>query len=210
MWRLLVMASWLAFVAACAEQIEPERAETPEPPAPAPAPVEAEPEPFTPPARPSVQPARANIDWEAARADLAASGSGAQEGGFRIQSGAGAPPVPVLLPSGLAQTASAEGEAPAFRELVDGYLARYPGIEYDITVSGTNEVFDTGGASAVGEPDMEFRATATGGLVSLSRYGAGYLVEFECNGVAGAFGESCIEADEAMDVARSLVIAGTR
>lgn len=211
--RLVFMATWLAFVAACSEQIgqfggnsdepaEPAAAAAPEAPSEvAAAPVFVQPERVTP------AQGEARIDWEAARTDLASTPGNAMPESFQIQSGDQAPPVPVLLPTGIVQPAGAENQ-PLFRQLPDGYFAHYPGTAYDITVSGTNEVFGEGDGPA--EDSSRFQPTLSGAIVSLTRYGAGYMVEFECNGAAGAVGDSCITEEEALDVAENLVIAGSR
>lgn len=216
--RCFCAVSALGLLVACGEGPQPPMRDATAPEAPvaqdAPAPAQpapaAEPE-FVQPERTTVSQARTRIDWAAARTDMAASSETSESMGFQIQSGDLAPPVPVLLPTGIVTPESAPGEAPRFRELPDGYFARYPGIEYDITVSGTNEVYDAGGSgSEDGVSAPVFRTTATGAIVSLSRYGADYMIEFECNGAAGAFGDTCIEEGEALDVAGRLVIAGTR
>lgn len=215
--RLAFMLAWLAFVAACSEQIGEDRqpveqapAQTAEQETPPPAP-EPEPAPPPRPERPTVEAASATIDWTAARADLASSSAGEDAAGFQIQSGDQAPPVPVLIVPSSARPASASGETPRFRELPDGYFAHYPGDAYDVTVSGTNEVFATGaGAAERDAATIRYQATASGAIVSLSRYGADYMVEFECNGFEGAAGEACIDEDEALEMARQLIIAGSR
>jgi len=77
-----------------------------------------------------------------------------------------------------------------------------------VIVNGTNEVIGTRGDGPRDET-MKYTATAAGAQVSLSRYGADYLVEFECYTINPATG-TCIEEDEAIEVAESLVIRGTR
>ncbi|MCI4644059.1 MAG: hypothetical protein MRY64_04685 [Hyphomonadaceae bacterium] len=204
--RLTFMAAWLAFVAACSEQIGEPLRQAEDPPAQAEEPGEPEVAPvFVQAERASTPEGEAQIDWDAARTDLASTPGNAMPESFQIQSGDQAPPVPVLLPSGIVQPAGAQFQ-PRFRQLPDGYYARYPGASYDITVSGTNEVF--GGVSSAGET-ARFQATATGAIVSLTRYGAGYMVEFECKGT-GEDGGACISEDEALEVASALVIAGSR
>ena len=79
-----------------------------------------------------------------------------------------------------------------------------------MTISGTNQVFSGNGAPATDTGEMRFRTTAAGAMVTLSRYGADYLVEFECNGAAGALGDACVSEEEALEVAQNLVIAATR
>ncbi|MEM6666050.1 MAG: hypothetical protein AAF638_06560 [Pseudomonadota bacterium] len=216
MLRVSFMAGWLIFVAACSEQIGPSSDAAPQAPdaeAPSEPTLQAAPDPvpFVQAERASVTLGDAAIDWDAARTDLASSGdTTAMASGFQIQSGAEAPPVPVLLPTGIVTTQSVPGEAPRFREMADGYFARYPGIDYDITVSGSNEVFDVPGDGAIQEDAARFQTTVSGVMVSLQRYGADYMVEFECNNVSGDVGNSCINEEDALDVARNLVIVGSR
>jgi len=203
------MVSWLAFVAACSEQIGEDTALPEAPPAePGPA-SESEPEPFEPPARPAAVRSEARIDWQAARTDLASTPGMAMPEGFQVQSGEQAPPVPVLLPTGLATTAGTNG-GPRFVPLPDGYLATYPGTDYDITVSGTNEVFDAAPGLGDGVAELSYVSTVDGAMVSFTRYGAGYVVEFVCKGTGGADGSGCISEDAATELAQSLIIAGSR
>lgn len=158
---------------------------------------------------PLVVASTANIDWDAARADLAATPSEDRETGFQVASGGTAPPVPVLLPTGIVVPQGAEGGV-RFQPMSDGYFAAYPGIDYDIVVNGTNEVIGIDSAdSAQAEPVLTYTPTMTGAQVSFSRYGADYLVEFECKSIQGGKAD-CITEQEALDVTNKLVIAGTR
>jgi len=161
--------------------------------------------------RETVASSEATIDWASARSDLAASGR-AESGdvaAFQIASGPDAPPVPVLLPSGIVRPANAD--RPTYRPLDDGYYAKYPGVAYDLTVSGTNEWY-SGGTQDREDPaaEMVFTATMTGAQVALNRYGAAYLMEFECNRAAGFDANGCIDEVEALAVAEQLVITGSR
>lgn len=160
------------------------------------------------PERPEASEGKANIDWSAARADLAMIPSDERDGAFQVASGGQAPPVPVLLPSGIVIPAGAETQV-RFQPLADGYFASYPGVAYDIIVNGTNEVIGQSARADDGVDKIRFQATASGAQVALSRYGADYLVEFECNDAEGEEAD-CVSEDEALDVARKLVIAGTR
>jgi len=159
--------------------------------------------------RETVRQSTATIDWESARNDLAARGRSAEGVAFQIESGAAAPPVPVLLPSG--QVRSAGADRPRYRALDDGYFAKYPGLDYDLVISGTNEWFSGGsrGTEAVAS-DAVFTRTITGAQVALNRYGAAYLLEFECREAEGRDPSACIDEDEALAVAEQLVITGTR
>ena len=156
-----------------------------------------------------------DIDWLAAQRDFAARGSGSEATGFQIQTGDEdeAPPVPVLLPSGLVRPAGAE--PPRIRGLSDGYFAKYDGAAFDITISGTNETFGGGAGDRAtndaADPamDVSFTSTLSGAQLALTRYGAAYLIEFECNEVAGG-GADCIDEAEALGIAENLVVARTR
>lgn len=161
------------------------------------------------PVRPESEATGALIDWEAARRDLASRSLDDLEGSFQVQSGGDAPPVPVFLPS--APVAVQGGEtAIRFQPTDDGYYAFFPGEAYDIIVNGTNVVINAPGETAQPRSDAyNFQTTSTGASVSFSRYGADYLVEYECkefvNGVPG-----CITEEEAVSFARDLAISGTR
>ena len=152
----------------------------------------------------------ASIDWEAARRDMASTPSSSRETtGFQVEAQGSAPPVPVLLPTGIVVPQGAESGV-RFQPMSDGYFATYPGIDYDIIVNGTNEVLEVPGDSAPAEDTaLTYTPTMTGAQVSFSRYGADYLVEFECKSIEGGEAD-CISEDEALNVTRKLVIAGTR
>ena len=161
------------------------------------------------PEGPMVTTSAATIDWDAARADMAARPSEDRETGFQVASGNSAPPVPVLLPTGIVVPQGAEGGV-RFQPMSDGYYAAYPGIDYDIIVNGTNEVIGVeGDTGPEGDPVLTYTPTMSGAQVSFSRYGADYLVEFECKSIEGGEAD-CITEQEALDVTNKLVIAGTR
>ncbi|MEO1475252.1 MAG: hypothetical protein AAFS13_02635 [Pseudomonadota bacterium] len=149
----------------------------------------------------------AAIDWQAARADLA--GSEDRDGSVvQVQSGGSSPPVPVLLPSGLVVPQS-EGGGPTYRPTSDGYFATYPGLKYDVVVNGTNQVATINGEAASRDDEMIFTSTEAGAHVAISRYGADYLIEFECNTLDDGI-ENCIDEAEALSVAERLVVVGSR
>lgn len=160
-----------------------------------------------PAAGPRVKPAsKSTIDWDAAREDL----SGGSAGLITIQSVDEAPAeVPVLLPTGIATSQSADA-GPVFRRTDDGYFAYYPGATYNITVNGTNQVITTEALEDT-NPDRKplFSVTIAGAQVWLTRYGADYVVEFECNELVDETG-TCIEEDEAMDIANRLIVVGSQ
>ena len=149
----------------------------------------------------------ARINWRKAREDFAAQ-SGSEEPLVSIaNAGETPPPVPVLLPTGGPVSVAGDG-GPRFKQTADGYYAVYKYENYDVIVNGTNEVIGDRDRRRRGN-DLIFTATAAGAQVALSRYGADYLVEFECYVINPATG-TCIEEAEAMGVAESLVIRGTR
>lgn len=160
-----------------------------------------------PPVGPHVKPASKNtIDWDAAREDL----SGSNAGLVTIQSVDEEPAeVPVLLPTGIATSQSA-GAGPVFRRTDDGYFAYYPGATYNITVNGTNQVIETQALENT-NPDRKpvFSTTVAGAQVWLTRYGADYVVEFECNELEDE-AATCIEESDAMDIADQLIVVGSQ
>ena len=146
------------------------------------------------------------IDWDAAREDL----SGASSDLVTIQSlGEEPAEVPVLLPTGIATSQSAGG-GPVFRRTDDGYFAYYPGAAYNITVNGTNQVIPTEAIEDT-NPDKEPKYTTTiaGAQVWLTRYGADYVVEFECNDLEDET-DICIQEDEALEIANQLIVVGSQ
>lgn len=181
-------------------------AEVPEETAAGEDPADAEPEL---PVRPETVASGAAIDWEAARRDLAARPLEEREASFSIQSGGDAPPVPVFLPSAPVSVQGGE-TAIRFQPTSDGYYAFFPGDAYDIVVNGTNVVFLAPGETR--QPRAEtytFAPTTTGASVTFSRYGADYLVEFECKTFAAGV-PNCITEEEAVSFARDLALSGTR
>ena len=149
----------------------------------------------------------ANIDWASARRDMA-SQSGAEPLVSIASAGGTPPPVPILLPTGGPVSVATNGGGPRFKQTSDGYYAVYKYDNYDVIVNGTNEIIGTRPEGAR-EEAPKFTGTAAGAQVALSRYGADYLIEFECYTINPQTG-TCIEAEEALGVAESLVIRGTR
>lgn len=161
------------------------------------------------PVRPASATEDTAIDWEAARRDLAARPLETREGAFQVASGEAAPPVPVFLPEMPVGAQSGESNV-RFQPMSDGYYAFIPGEAYDTIVNGTNKVI-----AAPGEEKAErteafiFQPTTTGAQVSFSRYGADYLVEYECKELTNGL-PTCITQEEAVSFAEELVISGTR
>ena len=77
---------------------------------------------------------------------------------------------------------------------------------YHITVNGTKLVVETRSLTPT-NPNREpvFSSEAAGAQVWLTRYGADYLVEFECNALEDP-ADTCIEEAEAMDIANRLIV----
>jgi hypothetical protein len=169
--------------------------------------------PSTPAELPSVGP-KANamrtavIDWERARSDRAEQDTG-EDGLVSTASSAELAPVPVLLPSGLVAPASAT-RGVMFRQTSDGYFASYPGEVYDVVINGTNLIAGTGEGAAARPDKPVFTSSLAGAQLSLSRYGADYLIEFECNIDLPEDADTCITEGEALDMAEKLIVAGTR
>ena len=149
----------------------------------------------------------ATIDWNAARADDASHSSDSANGNFTVASEGEAPPVPVMLPSGIVLPAGAESDV-KFQPLTDGYFAFYPGTDYNIVVNGTNEIIGDR-APGITETPMRFIPTMSGAQVAFTRYGADYLIEFECTQAEGEHAD-CISEEEALSVAESLVPVRSR
>lgn len=150
------------------------------------------------------------IDWPSARRDFASQqGEQDDENVFTVQSNGARAPVPILLPGTDTVTVQSTGQ-PGFRLLDDGYYASYPGERYDIIINGTNLVAgDAGEARSDRDGQQSFSVTIGGAQVALSRYGADYLIEFECNVIDDATG-SCIDEEEALRIANELIVVGTQ
>lgn len=145
----------------------------------------------------------AEIDWDAARTARASSNVNASNVQTQNATGA-APEVPVLLPSGVVQAQNAR--PPAMVVTDDGYFATYEMPRYDAIVNGTKTAY---GAQRADRGDaMQFTISEGSAQMAFSRFGADYLIEFECRQVDG--GESCITEDEAQAFAESLFVAQTR
>lgn len=156
-----------------------------------------------------------SIDWDGARADLAPSVS---RGAVSPQSvGQPAAKVPVLVPGrnaiarsapppGELVTTQSAGSEPIIRQTDDGYFAFYPGAAYNVTINGTNQYVETDEIERT-NPDREpkFSVTMAGAQVWLTRYGADYLIEFECN-ILEEGTDTCIDEATAMDMADRLIV----
>jgi len=204
----LAIVSAAALVSAC-DQLSNE----PAAPSSGSAQIDATASPAAPAALPNVGPRAdamqtAQIDWTSAREDLTGQEKGSDEL-VTIASSAEPAAVPVLLPTGIVTPASAE-RGVMFRQTSDGYFASYPGEAYDIVINGTNLIAGTPDANAVRTSEAVFTSSLAGAQLSLSRYGADYLIEFECNIALTPGNDTCITEDEAYEMADKLIVVGTR
>jgi hypothetical protein len=153
---------------------------------------------------PQVPSTTASVNWEAARADMAK-----RPADVVVPQAAGADPlvVPMLLPSGIVQTQSDRPVAP--RIVKDGYFATYHLPRYDVTVNGSARAYAVGGQTPAADKSvMRFQTAEGGASLAFSRYGADYLIDFECREVDSPDG--CIGEAEAKEFAESLFVAQSR
>jgi hypothetical protein len=140
------------------------------------------------------------IDWPAARQD--ASG----EAGIAV---AVTSPIPILAPS----TATAQSFDPAqknFGVTADGYYAKFPGPRFDMIVNGTKTgILAPRSAPLPREPikDFSFNYSETGAEVAFNRYGASYLVTFECKN--NVVPEQCITEEQARAAIEEFILVGS-
>jgi hypothetical protein len=156
-----------------------------------------------PTAAPSVE---GQIDWETARADLAKRPADAP---ITIQTAGqeGNAPVPMLLPSGIVQTASDRPTPPVVTK--DGYFATYHLPRYDAIVNGSMKAYAAPGQTAGGNKETpKFTMGEASAQLTFSKYGADYIIEFECREVDGP--DSCITEAEAKEFADGMFVAQTR
>ena len=154
------------------------------------------------------QAVQSTIDWAGARADRAKAP--VNDAPVTIQSvdgkAGGLPQVPVLLPSGIVQTQSAG--PPALVTTDDGYFATYKTPKYDAIVNGSKQAYKTGQAASANKGAIKFTPAEAGAQLAFSRYGADYLIQFECHEADGA--KSCISEDEARAFADGLFVQQTQ
>ena len=198
--KLTVAFAALALAAAC-DAKQAEQAQTP--------PASGSPAAQASGAAPEVAaPARSGIDWEAARAARAEATRGDQVVTAQQAPGGPPPAVPILLPSNIVRAANAG--PPVIRKTDDGYFATYETPKYDATVNGTNVAYAAGGAASDKATKESYKFTVGEGQASLSfsRFGADYLIEFECKEIDQ--GASCVTEDEAKEFADGLFVAQTQ
>lgn len=154
------------------------------------------------PASAGPPPVAGQIDWASARADAAARPSDVV-----IPQSVGSDPltVPMLLPV-VVQTASDRPTPP--RVTKDGYFATYHLPRYDVIVNGSSKAYQAGSPPAGDKADMKFTTVEAGAQLAFSRYGADYVIEFECREVDSP--EGCVTEVQAKEFAESLFVAQSR
>lgn len=154
------------------------------------------------PASAGPAPVAGQIDWDAARVDAAARPSDVV-----IPQAVGSDPltVPMLLPE-IVQTASDRPTPP--RVTKDGYFATYHLPRYDVIVNGSSKAYQAGSPPAGDKTEMKFTTVEAGAQLAFSRYGADYVIEFECREVDSP--EGCITEAQAKEFAESLFVAQSR
>ncbi len=195
--RALVLASMVALAAACTEEgagpsdpsQNPEQAAAPDQQLAGPQAVDNQ------------------INWDAARAELSKRPADAP---VTVQTAGqdGPSPVPMLLPSGVVTVQSAEARPTVPVVTKDGYFATYHLPRYDAIVNGSQRAITSGQPAQGDKEAMRFTTGEASAQLTFSRYGADYVIEFECRQVDGA--ESCITEPEASEFAESLFVAQTR
>jgi len=194
--RFVILASAALFAAACTQ-------ETPAEPAAGNTPAPTGEETMQTASAPAVE---GQIDWSKAQADFAAKRPA--DAPVLPQSVQDKPsPVPMLLPSGIVQTASDRPTPPVVTK--DGYFATYHLPRYDAVVNGSMKAYTGTGQEAQGDKEaMKFTVGEAVASLAFSRYGADYLIDFECREIDGPQG--CITEAEAKEFADSLFVAQTR
>ncbi len=152
---------------------------------------------------PQIPVVETQVNWEAARADMAKRPSDVV-----VPQSAGTDPlvVPMLLPV-IVQTASDRPVPPRITK--DGYFANYHLPRYDVIVNGSQKAYAAGGqAPAADKSEMKFQTSEGSAQLAFSRYGADYLIEFECREIDSP--EGCITEAQAKEFAESLFVAQSR
>ena len=195
--RFLILASLAALAAACTQ-------ETPAAPATANGPATGAEAPVQVASAPSME---QTVDWEKARADFTSKRPADAPATVQTSGQEGPSPVPMLLPSGILQTASDRPTPPVVTK--DGYFATYHLARYDAIVNGSMKAYTGTGQTATGDKEaMKFTRGEAVASLAFSRYGADYLIDFECREIDGPDG--CITEAEAKEFAESLFVAQVR
>ncbi len=148
------------------------------------------------------------VDFDAAKAarsaEIASGGAPVDAAMAQIQNNPAArnAKVPVLIPRGIVQAQGAE--PPSFRETPKGYYVRMRAAKYDMVVNGTREFWKEGDGPAPAKraEEYSFEQTEGGASLGFNRFGADYLIEFECR--EAVEDEGCITREEAIAIAEGL------
>ncbi len=195
--RLVILASLAALAAACTQETPADPAAANTTPAGEEAPVQVASAPST----------DQTVDWDKARADFTSKRPADAPAMVQTAGQDGPSPVPMLLPSGIVQTASDRPTPPVITK--DGYFATYHLARYDAIVNGSMKAYTGTGQAAVADKEaMKFTTGEAVASLSFSRYGADYLIDFECREIDGP--TSCITEAEAKEFAESLFVAQVR
>jgi hypothetical protein len=153
---------------------------------------------------PQIPVVETQVNWEAARADMAKRPSDVV-----VPQAAGTDPltVPMLLPV-IVQTASDRPSPPRITK--DGYFANYHLPRYDVIVNGSMKAYAAAGQApaTVDKSEMKFQTSDGSAQLAFSRYGADYLIEFECREIDSP--EGCITEAQAKEFAEGLFVAQSR
>ena len=195
--RLVILASLAALAAACTQETPADPAAANTAPAGQEAPVQVASAPST----------DQTVDWDKARADFTSKRPADAPATVQTAGQDGPSPVPMLLPSGIVQTASDRPTPPVVTK--DGYFATYHLARYDAIVNGSMKAYTGTGQTATGDKEaMKFTRGEAVASLAFSRYGADYLIDFECREIDGP--EGCITEAEAKEFAESLFVAQVR
>lgn len=155
------------------------------------------------------------VDWAAAQKDAAAkgvetAGAGLQPSTINPAAKAGSS-VPILAPPPVVgAAASGLTQQGVVQATPDGYFAMFEGPAYDVVIHGTKDFYAApAGAPATTKARLSgYRFDIGEGQAQLAftRYGADYLVEFNCKSATPLV--ACITEAEAVAFAERLQAAG--
>lgn len=118
-------------------------------------------------------------------------------------------PIPVLAPSGMNEEERAFF-AETFRARPDGFFAVIQGPTFDVIINGTKRFSVS--PELVKRIDRDgffylYETAFSGANISFTRFGADYLLEFECRSVA-SIEQTCLTEEDAVGLADSLIVVG--
>lgn len=109
--------------------------------------------------------------------------------------------IPVLFPSALAM--SADAAPPGISATRGGYIATFDLPDYVVILTGQAKAR----RGAVASEEFRFSAGTDSAQLSFSRYGADYLLVFNCREVSES--DACMSRDEAVAFAESMFVVQT-